>query len=333
MAEYFSEDIYVRDTTRDAVAATSEEAHEEAHGVEGREDARVVEMRRLIGGHIRLEPSTPRDSMFQCFLTNSHGHFAESRVRAWSAFGVRYGPDIKRIAHGSYVTFPWSSKKETYEKSLADIRYASRCVNALGMWGLNIHLPKEYHISVDFENRVAACFAECELPCVLLFEIVGSSTRLVSEGKLPPLPIHRMRECQVVIERVARRMHRENHWGFCFDTAHAFVQGQPLSSADDVASMLACVEDMSAKDEAKGGVRISAIHLNGSKWPFKSGRDQHTHAGGADDHIWGEDSTGLRALLQWIVRNKIPTVLERAGMNDPSQYTAELQRFLDIMHS
>jgi endonuclease IV len=295
-------------------------------------------LQELIGGHVKLEQTTPKDRVFQCFLTNSHGHFAESRVTAWTESGIRFGragdqsgqldksgrdkeggERIKRIVHASYVTFPWTLVKETHDASIKDIHFASRCANILGMWGLNLHLPKEYHLSAKFEEHVAECFNACEAPCFLLFEIVGSSTRYVSEGKLPSLPIQRMKVCQEVIERVASRMHRENSWGFCFDTAHAFVQGQPLTTADDVERFLA---------DAKG-VRISAIHLNGSKYPFRSGRDQHATLMTAFDFIWGNDSSGLKLLLKWIIENRLPTILERAGPLD--HYDGEMQQLLELI--
>lgn len=272
-------------------------------------------LKELIGGHVTLDSLVPKDVMFQCFLTNNHGHFAQSRVVSWQNSGLHFASGIKRIVHASYVTFPWSSTQETHDKSVADIHFASHCANVLGIWGLNVHLPKEYHLSTDFERHVSECFQACSPPCVLLFEITGSSTSYVSQGQLPALPIHRMKLCQKVIEKVAKAVHRENDWGFCFDTAHAFVQGQPLTTVDDVERFIADAE----------GVRISAVHLNGSRHPFRSGRDQHCQTAVALDFIWGNDSSGLAVLMKWIVQNRIPTILERPGNSTVNHYESELR--------
>lgn len=288
--------------------------------------------RNLVGGHIRLDADIHPDIMFQCFLTNNHGHFAESRIESWTESGIRFTGGPRRIVHASYVTYPWSSEEETHSKSIADIGYASRCANIVGLWGLNVHLPKEYHLSVDFERRIEETLLACEKPCKLLFEITGSSTSYVSLGKLPTLPIDRMRACQSVIERVAKRVSREDDWGFCFDTAHAFVQGQPLSTSEDISGLINGARE----------VRISAVHLNGSRHPFKSGRDQHSVIGSVSDFIWGttcppesdgKGCSGLGPLLRWIVDNDVPTVLERPGMSAPSDYEPELSRLYDIMRT
>ena len=319
-----------------AAAETAEVVQKTAQQTE------LEEMKRIIGGHIRLDPGisgelTSRllaDTMFQCFLTNTHGHFAESRVQAWTESGIRFADsaakavgEVKRIAHASYVTVPWSSSEETRAKSVMDIDIASRCVNLLGMWGLVVHLPKEYHLSRGFEQRVEQCLRACQPPCCLLFELTGNSTSLVTRGQLPQLPIERIRQCQEVIERVAAATNIDDRWGFCFDTAHAFVQYQPLTTAADARSLIEAIESPAAASAASAKpLRIMAIHLNGSKHPFGSGRDQHEPAGSPFDHIWGRDSSGLAVLVEWIMRRRIPTVLEVPGNSLPSQYCLLLQR-------
>jgi len=274
---------------------------------------------RWIGGHVTLTEEIPSDYVFQCFLTNSHGHFAPSREKHWSEAGIHFKGGPPRLAHSSYVTFPWSEKAETEEKSMKDIEIASRCVNIIGLWGLVVHLPKEFHLLPGFEGRVRECFKRLQPPCVLLFENSGSSSLLVSEGRLPALPIHRMKACQEVIGKVASSF-KDREWGFCFDTAHAFIQGQPLTSSADVGRFL---------DEAKG-VNIRALHFNGSMHPFRSGRDQHAAIASSIDYIWGNDSSGVRTLLEWIGKRELPSILERPGQGTPAEYDGEIARLKKI---
>jgi endonuclease IV len=127
-----------------------------------------------------------------------------------------------------------------------------------------------------------------------------------------------MKACQSIIEK--NSLGKE--WGFCLDTAHAFVQGQPLTTEEDVKLLL---------DDAKG-VNIRALHLNGSLHPFRSGRDQHASIATPFDYIWGNDRSGLPVLLDWIGENKIPSILERPGTGTVEGYQGEIDRLRKIVN-
>jgi len=258
----------------------------------------------MIGGHIELTMDYPIDFPFQCFLTNSHGHYAESRVEHWKNTKIHFDDDIYRVVHLSYVTYPWGLPSETRTRSLADIRFASTCANIMGFDGIVLHLSKDYHMIEDFETVIRACFAELQPPCRLYFEPIGNTPSI----DMPDLPIDRMLECQEAIDRVS------TNWSYCFDTAHAFIQGQPLTTAADVKAFI---------DRAP---RIGIIHLNGSKYPIRSGRDSHANIRGKDDFIWGRVHSGLKTFLHWARDNKIPCYLERSGCSQPSDYSAEIKR-------
>ncbi len=61
--------------------------------------------------------------------------------------------------------------------------------------------------------------------------------------------------------------------GICFDTCHAFCAGYPIHTADGLA------ETMDSFDRIIGCRNLHLVHLNDSKHPFESTKDEHAHIG------------------------------------------------------
>jgi len=282
-------------------------------------DARRDSVARFIGGNISLTPDIPDNFPFQCFIGSNHSHLTEEKLAWVGRFGRRFDGKPTRMIHAGYVTYPWAADENTTRRSISDIHHSSVTANRLGIWGLNVHLPKEYHLIDGFHAHLDACFKALEPPCVMLFELVGSSTALVGEGKLPKLPFDRLRECQPFIEEAAKKYRKE--WGFCIDTSHAFVQGQRISTANEATESLKMLDLLNVK----------AMHLNGSKFPFNSGKDQHTGVGFPDDFIWARDATGLVEIVKWGVEKKMPIILERSHQTLPEDYSTEKEKIIELV--
>lgn len=271
---------------------------------------------KYIGGHITLDNSVPEHYTFQCYLTSNRAHYTDKRIDYWKESGIHFKSDSKRIVHASYVTYPWSEKDDTYHKSIEDIKIGSECANVVGIQYFLVHLSKEYHFAKDFPKRVSECLKAIQQPCILIFELVGSSTKLVSEGKLPQLPVDRLYECSKVIENVNKGL----DWGFCLDTAHLFIQGQPLTTYEDVENLI----------KSSKRFPVKAIHFNGSKWGFKSGRDEHAVISSNRDNIWSEDDSGVYRLLKWIEKDEIPSILERPSKMRIKDHKKEMEILRNI---
>ena len=71
--------------------------------------------------------------------------------------------------------------------------------------------------------------------------------------------------------------------GICFDTCHAVCAGYPLHTPDGLA------ETMDALERVIGREHLRLVHLNDSKHPFGSNKDEHAHIG--KGHI-GMDAFG-----------------------------------------
>ena len=129
-----------------------------------------------------------------------------------------------------------------------------------------------------------------------------------SQGQaLPPLLLEngagsgdtvggRLEELSALLEALPRSC------GLCLDTAHLFAAGYPLHTAAGLHSLVARLGEDRLLD------RLSLIHLNDSKTPFASRRDQHENPGAG--YIGG---VGLARVVRHPAFASIPFVLEVPG--------------------
>ncbi|MDY6788435.1 MAG: deoxyribonuclease IV [Candidatus Nanohaloarchaea archaeon] len=87
--------------------------------------------------------------------------------------------------------------------------------------------------------------------------------------------------------------------GVCIDTCHAFAAGYDIRSAQGVEEM---VEDFEAH---VGWENVPVIHLNDSKHPFDSNKDEHEHIGEGEI-----GDKGMKAVLNNEKIREKPLVLE-----------------------
>jgi apurinic endonuclease APN1 len=90
---------------------------------------------------------------------------------------------------------------------------------------------------------------------------------------------------------------------FCIDTAHSFGSG--LCRFDTKETTFKFFDDF---DRVVGLKRLGCIHLNDSKVPFESHKDQHERIGRG--YIWSNNKQGLEELLSIAKHNKIPLIGE-----------------------
>ena len=94
--------------------------------------------------------------------------------------------------------------------------------------------------------------------------------------------------------------------GLCLDTAHLFAAGYPVHTH---AGLKQLVERLRRDGLLE---RVSLIHLNDSKTPFASGRDQHENPGAG--YI---GRSGLARVVRHPAFASIPFVLEVPGATGP----------------
>lgn len=125
--------------------------------------------------------------------------------------------------------------------------------------------------------------------------------------KLPPLLLENgsgsgstvggdLEELSAVLEALP------SHSGLCLDTAHLFAAGYPVHTAGGLERLVEQLRDTGLLE------RVSLIHLNDSKTPFASKRDQHANPGAG--YI---GRVGLTRIVRLPEFASIPFVLEVPG--------------------
>ena len=101
--------------------------------------------------------------------------------------------------------------------------------------------------------------------------------------------------------------------GFCLDTAHLFLAGYHMDTIDGV-------HDYFAEFKRRIGLKKLALcHLNDSALPFASGNDKHANLG--KGYIYKDNIEPLQEIVQILVKNKIPMILET---RNPKIYIKEI---------
>jgi len=108
--------------------------------------------------------------------------------------------------------------------------------------------------------------------------------------------------------------------GICFDTCHGFCAGYGIHKEDGLLSM---IEEL---DNEIGLKNLCLMHLNDSKHPFDSRRDEHQHIG--EGHIGDE---GFRALLTNESLKDVPKVLETPVTKERG-YEWNIRKVIKLAH-
>jgi len=115
----------------------------------------------------------------------------------------------------------------------------------------------------------------------------------------------------------------QNQLGICVDTAHLFASGVDIRTPKGLKDYL------QRFDELIGLEHLRSIHLNDSRQPLGSRKDQHT--GLADGYIFRDDHclSVIRELVAFAKQHRIPIILEthRAGSSsnpDGELYAQEI---------
>jgi deoxyribonuclease-4 len=100
-------------------------------------------------------------------------------------------------------------------------------------------------------------------------------------------------------KKVIAGVRESSRLGLCLDTAHAYVAGYDIASADGLEKMLDTI------DKAVGLNRLKLIHLNDSKDKLGSHRDRHEHIGKGLIGL-----AGMRRIINHPKLRNLPFILE-----------------------
>jgi endonuclease IV len=98
--------------------------------------------------------------------------------------------------------------------------------------------------------------------------------------------------------------------GLCIDTSHLWAQGINMSDPKVVSEWFDKLDQI--------GIRNIMFHLNDNKHELDSGRDHH--AGLTKGQIWSNSADSLIVVLNYIMKNNSPVILERNGEALPGDF-------------
>ncbi|HET7323770.1 MAG TPA: deoxyribonuclease IV [Halococcus sp.] len=199
------------------------------------------------------------------------------------------------VIHASYLVNLATPKDDLREKSIGSLQAECDAASRLGIEYINVHLGAHTGAGVEtgLENAASA-IDELAVPSdvtLLVESDAGSGTKL--GGEFAHLATVR-EQTQQDIE-------------ICLDTAHAFAAGYDLSTPEKVESAVTEFDDVVGLDH------LRYIHLNDSKHPCGTNKDEHAHIGEGEIGL-----DGMNALINHDALREIPFVLETPTENGKS---------------
>lgn len=191
------------------------------------------------------------------------------------------------VIHSCYLVNVATPKDDLRQRSIVNIQAELDAAAVLEIPYVNIHLGAHTGAGVagGLDNAVDA-LDELEIPAdvTLLIETdAGSGTKLGGEFE----------ELQYVLDESRHALEA------CMDTAHSFVAGYDLRDRAAVEKTVAEFDDIVGLD------RLACLHLNDSKHPLGSNKDEHAHLGEGEI---GPD--GIQAILTNPELSDRPFILE-----------------------
>lgn len=179
---------------------------------------------------------------------------------AWQQAGMQ-----PPVVHASYLINLASPQSNLWKKSVAAMIAEMHAASALGAWGVIVHPGSPAttgeargirRVARAIDRLLAASPSDVR---IVLETTAGQGTTLGGDFE----HLAGIMEQSASPQRLA----------VCFDTAHVFGAGHPLSTADD------CRETLDRFDRIIGIDRLAVFHLNDSREPFASRKDRHEHLG------------------------------------------------------
>lgn len=197
------------------------------------------------------------------------------------------------LIHSNYLANLATPKDDLRAKSIESLQADLDAAAQLDIPFVNVHLGAHTGAGVDagLENAISA-IDELDHPddvTLLVESDAGSGSKLGGDFE----------HLATVVEGTDAAV------DVCLDTAHMFVAGYDLSTPEAVD------ETVAEFDEVVGLDRCRALHLNDSKHPCGSNKDEHAHLG--EGHI-GE--AGIAAVLNHPDWSDRPFVLETPNEED-----------------
>lgn len=255
-----------------------------------------------VGGHVSISGGVSNAVSREAELGGTCGQIFVGSPQGWSVSEIQdeeasefrsqadeqdIGP---WIVHGTYLINFATPKDDLAEKSINTVQGELDACAALEIPYYVFHPGA--HTGAGAETgveNVADRLSELDIPdttTVLLENTAGKGTTVG-------------RSFEELRRMVERSDYGEDALGYCLDSCHLFAAGYDFRTEADMESMIADIDDQ------LGVENVHYLHLNDSKHPLGSEKDEHEHIGEGEI---GE--AGFRQLITHDSFSDLPMVLE-----------------------
>lgn len=212
--------------------------------------------------------------------------------------------------HALYLTNLASDNGEILEKSKRALIMDMQNSAAIGGAGVVLHIGSHQGRGWASDKELVIASIKEVLESTPNESILLLENSAGQQGKIGSLP-----ELKDILDAIP-----SNRLRVCLDTAHAFEAGYNFATEEGLAMWVKEI------DENIGMDKVELLHLNDSKTPLGSGRDNHQNIG---DGFIGE--AGLRRLLNHPKLNHLPLILEVPGLEGMGPDEANIDRVKNLI--
>lgn len=229
-----------------------------------------------VGAHVSISGSVEKAVDRQVDLEGNCGQIFAGSPRTWSVseFSAEDGERFKSAAtehdvgpwiiHGTYLINFATPKDDLGENSVETVQAELDAAATLGIEYYTFHPGSHTGAGVEQGvQNVADRLSELTIPDGVTLLLENTSGKGTSLG----------RDFEELDEMVAKSTHDYDDLGVCLDTCHLFAAGVDFRTEDAINGMVDSLDDVIGLEN------VEYLHLNDSKHPFDSEKDEHEHIG------------------------------------------------------
>lgn len=253
-----------------------------------------------IGAHVSISGGVANAVQRQRDVGGNCGQIFVGSPRTWAVSEVEDAAAFREatteadvgpwIVHGTYLINFATPKDDLAAKSLECVQAELDAASELGIDYYTFHPGAHTGAGVDrgIEN-VADRLSDLDVPedvTLLLENTAGKGTTLGESFEQ--------------LDRMVRESSSDyGALGVCLDSCHLYAAGYDFTTAEGMDQLVAELDDVIGRSN------VGYLHLNDSKHPLGSGKDEHEHIGEGEI---GDD--GFRNLINHEALRDLPMVLE-----------------------
>ncbi len=220
--------------------------------------------------------------------------------------------DLKPIyIHALYLINLASDNPEMLAKSIAALTTDLINSVAIGSAGVVLHIGSHQGRGWDHDRAQVISAIQEVLDSTPPESILLLENSAGQQGKIGSLS-----ELASILSRLT-----SDRLKICLDTAHAFEAGYNLTTSEGLEMWITEIEKTIGLD------KVELLHLNDSKTPLGSGRDNHQNIG---DGFIGDES--LRNLINHPKLSQLPLILEVPGLDGSGPDRTNIDRVKSMIN-